>query len=221
MITDQFVYNSFFFSYIFLFGLSLITFIEAMRTKSMKIRHILNLETAVSLIAGFVYSILVTKLDKKEISLDDITNYRYMDWFITTPLLLLVLILFYNYRDKKPIYFSIYLLIIIINYCMLYSGYLGENNKNIKYKACIIGFVFYSLLIYIIWYNFLSIEASYVDIILFITFATIWGLYGIVYLIQNIKLKNICYNILDIIAKVFFGIFMWVYYGNIFDIEKA
>ena len=215
-ISDQTVKDSFFLSYIFLFGLTLITFIEAIGTKDVKIRHIMNLETAVSLVAGYVYSILLDRINSKTNPLDlkDVTNIRYMDWIVTTPMLLLVILLFFNYNTNEPIYISVYILIILINYAMLLSGYLGETKQLEKKKACAMGFIFFILLITIIYLNFMK-NPSHVESILYIIFVIVWSLYGVAFLL-DVNAKNIMYNILDIISKVFFGIFMWIYYGNVF-----
>ena len=54
--TDEMVRNSFYLTYVFLMTTATITFIEAMRTKIEKVRHILNLETCISVVAAFFYS---------------------------------------------------------------------------------------------------------------------------------------------------------------------
>ena len=51
--TDKMVENSFYLTYVFLMTTATITFIEAMRTKNKKVRHILNLETCISVVAAF------------------------------------------------------------------------------------------------------------------------------------------------------------------------
>ena len=43
---------------------------------------------------------------------------------------------------------------------------------------------------------------------IFTIFIIIWSLYGVIYFLPNIP-KNISYNILDIIAKVGFGLLIW------------
>ena len=53
---DELVKNTFYITYAFLMTTATITFIEAIRTKDMKIRNILNLETCISVVAGFFYT---------------------------------------------------------------------------------------------------------------------------------------------------------------------
>ena len=57
--------NSFYITYVFLMTTATITFIEAMRTKDIKIRNILNLETCISVVAAFFYSKFVVDLEKE------------------------------------------------------------------------------------------------------------------------------------------------------------
>ena len=62
----KFIYikMSFTITYILLLTTALITFIEAMRTNIPVIRHIFNLETSISLVASYFYSIFVAKIDE-------------------------------------------------------------------------------------------------------------------------------------------------------------
>ena len=57
--------NSFYITYVFLMTTATITFIEAIRTKDIKIRNILNLETCISVVAAFFYSKFVLDLEKE------------------------------------------------------------------------------------------------------------------------------------------------------------
>ena len=63
---DNNIKFSFTVSYILLLTTATITFIEALRTQTPYIRHILNLETAISVVAGYFYSIFVDKIAKSE-----------------------------------------------------------------------------------------------------------------------------------------------------------
>ena len=95
--TETMVKNSFYLTYVFLLTTATITFIEAMRTKNTKVRHILNLETCISVVAAYFYGKFVEQLgdnvDYKKINMT-----RYSDWFITTPIMLLVLCLAFLYN---------------------------------------------------------------------------------------------------------------------------
>lgn len=50
--------------------------------------------------------------------------------------------------------------------------------------------------------------------LIFSIFLIVWALYGIVYFFNN-NAKNISYNILDIIAKVGFGLLIWIEVVNL------
>ena len=95
---NYFVKLTFYITYVFLMTTATITFIEAITTDDVRARHILNLETCISVVATFFYSKFVKQLeegvDYKQINID-----RYTDWMITTPLMLLVLCLVFVYNN--------------------------------------------------------------------------------------------------------------------------
>ena len=119
---------SFMLTYIILLTTATITFIEALRTNSPQVRHIFNLETAISVIAGYFYSEFIRKINVDRIDYSDITKMRYVDWFITTPIMILVLVLVLGQNIKKPVKFIFYITLVFLNYSMLALGYLGEIN---------------------------------------------------------------------------------------------
>lgn len=212
------VYFSFYVTYILLLTTSTITFIEAIRTKNPTIRHVLNLETCITLIAGYFYSVFVTKIDKKEnpeLDWNEITKTRYMDWCITTPLMLLTLCIVLGNNIKKPVYFTTFVSIVILNYIMLYIGYLGEQQQIERIYASIFGFIPFFGMFYIIFSRFVQPKFRLDNYILYGIYLFVWSLYGIVYLFQE-ETKNMITNILDLIAKCFIGIGLWGYYTKIF-----
>jgi len=99
--SDKLVEYSFYLTYAFLVTTGTITFIESMRTKNESMRHILNLETCISIVAAFFYGKFVTEFDKPTIDYKSINLNRYVDWSITTPIMLLVLILAFRYNTDK------------------------------------------------------------------------------------------------------------------------
>ena len=70
------VYFSFYITYVLLLTTATITVIEAIRTQNPSIRHVLNLETCISIVAGYFYSIFVAKLDAQN---------KQINWFISQP----------------------------------------------------------------------------------------------------------------------------------------
>ena len=208
---DSVTRSSFFFSNAFLTGLTLITLVEALRTQSQRLRNLLNLETSVSFVASLFYSFFLQKIDEGRITLTEITPYRYLDWAITTPMLLLVLMMFL----QTPVHLPTFLTAVALNYGMLASGYMGETDQLSRTTGSVMGFVFFAALIALLLFTYAR-GFTRVDTLVFSVFTVVWSLYGVVYWLDE-KNKNLAYNALDVIAKVFFGLFIWVYYSNVFN----
>ena len=66
-LNEEMIVNTFYITYVFLMTTATITFIEAMRTKDIKIRNILNLETCISVVAAFFYGKFVKDVEDKQI----------------------------------------------------------------------------------------------------------------------------------------------------------
>jgi bacteriorhodopsin len=210
---------SFTLTYVLLLTTSLVTFIEAMRAQNPLIRHIFNLETAVSLVGGYFYSVFVGMIDdykKRNVPFDwdAITKIRYLDWSITTPLMLLSLCLVLAKESKKIIHLTTILLIIFLNYVMLYVGYLGEIRVLNRNVACIGGFIPFVILFYIIFKNYTVIDKGLSKYFLLLVYIITWSFYGFVYLLGD-EYKNIAMNLLDCFSKCVVGLLLWVYYTNI------
>ena len=181
------------------------------------IRHILNLETCISIIAGYFYSLFIIEIDniKKDFDWNYITKTRYMDWSITTPLMLLTLCLVLGSNIGKHLHLSIYALIIIMNFSMLAIGYFGEVHHWDKIITSLMGFIPFFAMYAIIFTQFVMPKYRLDNYILYGLFLFLWGMYGIVYLL-NEEYKNISYNILDLCSKCFIGLGLWTYYTKIF-----
>lgn len=217
--TETMVKNSFYLTYVFLLTTATITFIEAMRTKNTKVRHILNLETCISVVAAYFYGKFVEQLDG-DIDYRKINMTRYSDWFITTPIMLLVLCLAFLYNTGGKLHFGTFLKILAMNFAMLTSGYLGETNQINRTVGLVIGFVFFFALFGFIYYKFLSKKPIFDNKILYWAFFTFWILYGVVYNMPE-KFKNVSFNYLDLFAKCFVGIFFWAYFTGVFTLKKS
>jgi hypothetical protein len=210
---------TFIITYIFLLTTATITFIEAMRTNNPTVRHILNLETAVSLIASYFYSLFVDKISahdtaKTPIDWSAITTARYIDWSMTTPIMLLVLALTLSDNIKKNVTLSFLILIIILNYVMLFIGYLGETNAMDKWTACMGAFVPFIIMFSLIFYMYVKPVFKLSNYIIFGIFVSIWSLYGVFYMFND-ENKNIGTNVLDCLAKCCFGLGLWAYFSKI------
>lgn len=215
--SDIMVKNTFYITYAFLMTTATITFIEAMRTKDMKIRNILNLETCISVVAAFFYGKFVSDLDKG-VDYQQINTTRYVDWAITTPIMLLVLVLAFLYNNKAgALSFSKFVIILILNYAMLGFGYAGEIGVLNKTLANGLGFVSFGAMYYYIYRHFIRGHKNFDNKLLFGLFVFLWALYGVFYFMEKTK-RNVGYNILDLLSKCFVGIFFWAYFTKVFSL---
>ena len=211
------IYMSFFAAFLALSGTTVITFLATFTEKAKKyqyLRSALISETCVNIIAGFAYVYFMKYLYEQKLALEDVTSVRYLDWFLTTPLLLVSFALFssYSYKKEEEIDLVPLTYIIIFNLLMLYFGFMGETGKMSRYPAFFLGFAFYILLMYFLYESYIKDKGSDNEI-LFYVFAVVWALYGFAYLL-DVRNKNISYNILDIISKAGFGMFIWLSVTN-------
>lgn len=226
------VKNSFYFTYVFLITTGTITFIEALRNPNPQIRHIMNLETCISIVAGYFYGLFIGVINKSEDSIltqetqevtiktanneldlpiEKINNMRYSDWVISTPLMLLVLSLVLSYENKIEVHFVSFALVLFFNFLMLGFGYFGEIDLLNRTLANFIGFIFFFLTYGTIWKLFMTgSKVTKQSKIIFWLYLGLWSLYGVFYQ-ANETTKMIGYNILDLLAKAFVGIFFWLY----------
>ena len=206
---------SFYFTYVLLLTTATITFIEALRTKTPQIQHIMNLETCISLVGGYFYSVFNDKIkNNKNIDWKEITELRYIDWVITTPLMLLVLSLVLSFNSKTKIRFHHFALIVFFNYVMLYVGYLGETKKVERKTADIVGFFAFFATFGILFKEYVLPKYSLDNYIIFGLYILVWSIYGIAYLLPE-ENKNIVMNFLDVTSKCFIGIGLWIYFVGI------
>lgn len=214
---QELVSNSFYVTYAFLMTTATITFIEAIRTKNPKIRNILNLETCISVVAAFYYGQFVEEI-KSGADYEKINVTRYVDWSITTPIMLLVLVLAFLYNNKKgPMRFSNYLIILLFNYLMLGFGYVGEIGMLDKQWANTFGFLAFFALYYFIYVKYIAGNKNSDNNILFGAFVFLWALYGVFYTMDSVT-RNVGYNVLDLFSKCFVGIFFWAYFTGVFKL---
>lgn len=202
--------DSFLVSYLVLLGYTTITLIEAIRTPIVNVRHIMNIETAVSIVASIVYSLFYEQIKTGKYDLKSFTHLRYLDWMITTPLIILGLLLFYNQR-LAAIPYETYGRIIALDWAMLLSGYAGESGVIPKLTGFLAGFAFLMIMLYVIVVHAIPKGSN---LAAFYIFTILWSLYGVAYM-QDEETKNVMYNILDVNSKALFGIGLWMYFGKV------
>ena len=191
-----------------------------MRTKIPKIRNILNLETCISVVAAYFYSLFVEKIKDKEIDYKEINVTRYTDWAITTPIMLLVLLLAFLYNTGGSLNFGTFLIVLLLNYIMLGSGYLGEIGVTSRPISMLVGFGSFAAMYGYIYKKFLYKKSLFDNQILYWAFAILRSGYGLLYMTEQ-QTRNAGYNILDLFAKCFVGIFFWAYFTKTFTLKKG
>ena len=179
------------------------------------IKDLFFLELFVQLIEGVFYIWLVFNFLK----LTNITPKRYFDWALTTPTMLITLIaylIFINAKENNQtqgltLYSilttnsNIIIPILLLNWTMLLFGYLGEIKVIPVLYSIILGFIPFLIYYAMIYYNFVQLNNN--GFMFFLYFLFFWSLYGFVAALPYYA-KNILYNILDLFAKNFFGLFL-------------
>jgi len=219
---QYYVKFSFMLTYILLLTTGTITFIEALRTTIPAVRHVMNLETCISIVAGYFYSNFVEKIEdfsRRDIPIDwaNITMMRYTDWAITTPMMLIALCLVLGQNTNIPIKLSVIVAVILLNYMMLYIGYLGESGDMVHQTAMMLGFIPFIFMFWIIFVTFVKPKYIFANYALFTFVTVIWAFYGVVYMFKE-EYKNITMNVLDCTAKCFIGLGLWAYYTRIINL---
>lgn len=185
------------------------------------LKDILVLEAFVQFVEAFFYIWVIYALK----DLRKMTSRRYIDWFITTPTMLVSTIIFMEYLRKKEanedtLNFWTFLQdhkeniikIISYNFFMLLFGLLGELNIIEKKIGVSIGFVFFGLSFKLIYDEYARYTEGGKKLFAFLLI--VWSLYGVSAMMPIVP-KNACYNILDIIAKNFYGLFIYYYITTI------
>jgi len=104
--------------------------------------------------------------------------------------------------QKKGLLFPIFAL----NWIMLIFGYLGEIGELDNTLAVICGFLPF-ITYFVIIYDKFAKHSSMAGKLIYWLFFVIWALYGVAAL-ATYYWKNIAYNILDLVAKNFFGMLL-------------
>jgi hypothetical protein len=182
----------------------------------MIIKQLLILEVVVQFIEGLFYTWLVYNFNE----VSNVTPKRYIDWSITTPTMLVTLIIYLIYlktkeeqkdTSKLELFNLMYvnskhiINVLYLNWLMLIFGYLGEMKIISTLSGVILGFIPFLIYYYIIYVNYaIQTKDGWK---LFLYFFFFWALYGFVAFLPY-YIKNTFYNILDLFAKNFFGLFL-------------
>ena len=175
------------------------------------LKDLLKLEVVVQIVEFIFYVWLIFYFNKVS---KNITPFRYLDWAITTPLMLITLSAFLKHDGSTGDRLTDFLSknkdsvvkIVLLNSAMLFFGLMGELGYLSAYTAAALGFIPFIL-------NFKHIKDTFLPSddkqkkAVFTWFVFFWSLYGVLST-MNYTTKNTGYNILDLFAKNFFGLFL-------------
>ena len=190
--------------------------------KDKVLTEILILETFVQFVEAFFYVWVIYALK----DLNIMTPRRYIDWCITTPIMLITTIIFMEYqhdlesKNNKTITMKEFfyenkeniMKIVLFNALMLLFGFLGETNMINKPLSVGIGFFFFYLSFKLIYDKYAQKTEIAMNLYKFLIVC--WSMYGFAAL-ADIKTKNISYNLLDIVSKNFYGLYIYYYITTI------
>jgi len=173
------------------------------------VKQLLWIEYIVNLVEGSFYVWMVYHFTK----IKNITVARYYDWIVTTPIMLFTYSIYIlNKKEAQPdLYTAVYenknvlATIVLLNWTMLFFGYLSETGNMDARISTPLGFIPFSLMFYLIYDNYAKYSSIGVKTFYYIIF--IWGLYGVAALLSY-NIKNVMYNILDLFSKNFFALFL-------------
>ncbi len=153
-------------------------------------------------------------------SLPQMASVRYFDWVITTPTMLLTTIVYFKYEEyieknkDEVLHLSDFfkenmqnvITIVLCNFLILLFGYLGEVGVIDMTTSLFFGFIFFGITFYTIYKDYATKSQESMKIFKFIF--SIWTMYGVAAILSPHQ-KNIMFNVLDIFAKNFFGLYLF------------
>ncbi len=187
---------------------------------------ILMLEAFVQFIEAFFYVWVILALKRLEI----MTPRRYIDWFFTTPTMLLSTIIFMEYLKQKQkgqrftfmefitTHSSNIMKIATANVVMLGCGYMGEIgmiNRDVSVATGSVGFLASFWIIYDNYAKYTQLGTQLFGILFLV-----WALYAVAACL-SLHSKNTMYNLLDIVAKNFYGLFIYGYIRSVGTISES
>jgi bacteriorhodopsin len=152
------------------------------------------------------------------------TVFRYIDWMITVPLLMIEFYLILSAITKVPV--GVFWRLMVGTLIMLLGGYLGEAGYMPVWPAFIIGMAGWAYIVYEIYLGQAgkinaasappAVQSAFKAMRLIVVFG--WSIYPIGYFFgyltgsgpeQSANALNIIYNLADLLNKVAFGLIIW------------
>ena len=194
-------------------GVNFFSLFQPLSMQDMILRPVLWIETFVQVIELAFYSWYAYHFH----TVAEATFYRYHDWAVTTPLMLFSTMVYYEYRNRPEETVTLesfweehwkdVLLVFAFNLLMLLFGYLHERKILGLLSSQVLGTAGFLGSFYILWDRFASRSSDNAPLYWFM--AIVWGFYGIAAMLTPVW-KNTAYNLLDVLSKNFYGIFLSV-----------
>ena len=152
------------------------------------------------------------------------TVFRYIDWLITVPLLMIEFYLILSAITKVPA--GVFWRLLIGSLVMLVGGYLGEAGYVSVMPAFIIGMLGWAYILYEIFLGQAgkinaassppAVQSAFNTMRLIVTIG--WAIYPVGYFLgyltgsnpqDSANMLNIVYNLADVLNKIAFGVIIW------------
>jgi len=166
---------------------------------------IYNAEILILLIASTQYLITLTLTDLRQIQ-----RLRYLDWALTTPLLLFT----YWKLGQTRGYTGSFLSLLIPNILMIFFGYLAEFPELIDYtidvkvlyilSSAALVFVLYQIYLITRFLHDQDFDTKSIEYFFYIG----WTAYGLNFLVPNECLRQSIFNVLDLINKGVYSLYL-------------
>lgn len=152
------------------------------------------------------------------------TVFRYIDWLITVPLLMIEFYLILSAIAKVP--GGVFWRLILGTLVMLVGGYVGEAGYLAVWPSFIVGMIGWAYILYEVFVGQASqisaasapksVQAAFGTMRWIVTIG--WAIYPIGYFVgylnghsaaDNASLLNLIYNLADVLNKIAFGLIIW------------
>ena len=188
---------------------SLVGFSKVLDEDKQFLLLLLVLDTAVQLIEFVFYAsfIYIGKLA---------TVYRYIDWYVSTPIMLVTTMMFLEYLDDKTVTLGAFggefqnqiIFVVLMNAIMLSFGVCAKLGVVPRAIAVPLGWIPFLLVFAVIFAANAYKTPGGAAFFAFV--AVVWSLYGVAALLSDTR-KNVAYNLLDVVAKNVYGVIVTVY----------
>ena len=218
-IINKFIFNLsyYFYTFSFIIALSFSFFLYFL--KHHKYSIILLLSFIICLISSIIYYYIKNELDlfdsffinSKLSILKKIKNLINLNCFITNPLILISLSLFFSLNSNISFSFLKSFYLIILSWLSFLLKFIGDEkiiNSNLAYILNFIPFLLIYLLLYITYIKPKNIK---INNFVFYFYFMIWFFYNIISFYDS-NIIYILYNLLDILSKSFISIGFSIYF---------